>query len=437
MDVAAFRFLLAELGREKGCTFRDIEWDDRISKTDKNGLVVYNANFRGIPIVVKMMVYTDMTPIMQAFFMECRVYMEVINSIVLDGQCGNLVPAVAKRLCFQPCYKRVNLPVDTRVAALVTVVPPGYFGDSVATFLRKDPAFRVDVQYMKRLLFQMLYTLEACHERGLTHNDNHLGNWLVGSASNPVATLRYIVSPTEMYSMPGDFCVYLFDWDRSFTDEVGNNGFLSDAMCRSYGECNEHRPARDVFLTLCQLSDALGTLCNVRTPLGGVLHEVMRHVETVQNIKCASRRDEHTRKTVCRLLPSDDKLSHLMPPTLDLLRDPFFDDLRSDVPADLDLDAFTYVLPYVQEMERDDDSASSTPDEWSTEPLTTMPVQVSQPVLTPSIPVQVSRATPTIPIHVGPGAAFSNRTRPRTKSLGSDFEQQLSTVSSGFFAPKI
>jgi hypothetical protein len=413
MDVAAFDILLAELGREEGCTFRDIQWGTRITKTDKEGLVIYNANFRGIPIVVKMMMYMEDTPMVQAFFMERRMYMEVINNILLDGQCGNLVPAVSTRLCFSNCYKRFGLPFDTRVAALITVVPPGFLGDSVTTLLRKSPDLQQDTQYMKRLLFQMLYTLQACHENGVTHNDNHLGNWLVGTAADSTAQLRYIVSPTHMYVMPGDFCVYLFDWDRSFTDDLGNNGLLSDAQCRKLGECNKHRPQRDVFLTLCQLSDALGTLCNMNTPLGGVLHEVMRHVETAQLLKCAARRDEQTRKTVCRVLPSDN-LEQWLPDTLDLLRDPFFDDLLTEVPADLDLDDFTYVLPHVQAMEQEDD---------------TLPVQLSPAANLDTLPVQAASAQATLPVQAASAQAAG---------LGSDFEKRLTSISSSFLGlPKI
>lgn len=340
---------------QDACTFADVVWGDRINKTKNDRLVVYNASIGGQNVVVKMMVYTvirqGVIPAdVKGFIIERRIYMEVINGMILNGECGNLVPAVGTRLCdhipSEVSFLNdliVNPNNTNRVIALITLVPPFYYGDTLEDYILNNPHIANNANFMKRIMFQMLYTLEACHRNNLIHNDNHLNNWLVGTAFDPTVTMRYRVDSSHTYSMPGNLCVYLFDWDRGYAANVGFNRLLFDrgkdaqymTLCESAGACNEYRPYRDIFQALCSMSQVLNTLCDSATPLGGVLHDLMRNIEMIQKTKCAGRSDEWSRSTVCHLLPKrpDKKLAQSMPPTLTLLTDPFFDDLLESTTA--------------------------------------------------------------------------------------------------------
>lgn len=426
MDRDTVRTFLQVLNSFNGvCTFDDIEWGRRINKdsnTKEDRLVVYYGDIAGQQAVVKMMVYKSFPPLppppdVKAFFMEQRIYMDVINDMILKSECGNLVPAVSTRACDRGDVA-VNLPFIPsrveRVDALITLVPPSYHGQNVNDLLKNNPSWTSNASLLRPIVFQMLYTLAACHERGLTHNDNHLGNWLVGKAANPLSQLRYVVSPTHMYSTAGSTCVYLLDWDRGYKSDMGNNALLDQAMCQRVGACNQHRPYRDIFQTLCQLSQALKSLCKPNTPIGGVLHNLSRKLEEAQKVKCSGRADDPERKKVCHILEDENYLSQFIPPAKDLLMDPFFENIR--VPQMLqgktDANTLTFTLPSAR-----------------TEPVT-IPVSSPQPSPKQNLTLPVVVPYGKFDSRSGSGMSQNSSDRPRTIGSGPQFSPGSGSHSS-------
>lgn len=213
---------------------------------------------------------------------EAAVYMRVINPMVRARECANLVTGVGW-VPRQPAADVVaavedvvadqaqELPDDSLgalagfaadslargspslaspssasrpVSVLVTRVPANLVGDLDAVF----PAYRDDW----RVPFQMGYTLTACDEAGLSHNDNHLGNWLVSTAAPEV---WYAVAEDALVPVSG-VRVWLFDWDLAYAAPLGDNPYLDKRFCASSGACNGVDGLHDLALMACVLDHA-------------------------------------------------------------------------------------------------------------------------------------------------------------------------------------
>jgi hypothetical protein len=207
---------------------------------------------------------------------EAAVYMRVINPMVRARECANLVTGVGW-MPRQPAADVVaavedvisdqaqELPDDSLealagfasdsasrplalasrpVSVLVTRVPANLVGDLDAVF----PAYRDDW----RVPFQMGYTLTACDEAGLSHNDNHLGNWLVSTAAPEV---WYAVAEDALVPVSG-VRVWLFDWDLAYAAPLGDNPYLDERFCASSGACNGVDGLHDLALMACVLDHA-------------------------------------------------------------------------------------------------------------------------------------------------------------------------------------
>lgn len=213
---------------------------------------------------------------------EAAVYMRVINPMVRARECANLVTGVgwmprqsaadvvaavedvisdqAQELPDDSVEALAGFAADSLargslslaspssasrpVSVLVTRVPANLVGDLDAVF----PAYRDDW----RVPFQMGYTLTACDEAGLSHNDNHLGNWLVSTAAPEV---WYAVAEDALVPVSG-VRVWLFDWDLAYAAPLGDNPYLDERFCASSGACNGVDGLHDLALMACVLDHA-------------------------------------------------------------------------------------------------------------------------------------------------------------------------------------
>jgi len=140
---------------------------------------------------------------------------------------------------------------------LVTNAPENFIG-SAAEVLEYYP------QFASQALFQMMYTIRSCTNRGLIHNDLHMGNWLV---SMPGKRVAYALTLETAYMDPGNVMLYLYDWDRAYHELLGNNPLLEvgNGLCEQYGQCNSDKPGRDMGQTVCEWATTVmdvDTLCS-------------------------------------------------------------------------------------------------------------------------------------------------------------------------------
>ena len=140
---------------------------------------------------------------------------------------------------------------------LVTNVPDNLIGSAIEV-LDNYP------QFATQALFQMMYTIRSCTNRGLIHNDLHMGNWLV---SMPGKRVVYALTSEMGYMDPGNVMVYLYDWDRAYHKLLGENPLLKvgNGLCLPYGQCNSDKPGRDMGQTVCEWATTVmdvDTLCD-------------------------------------------------------------------------------------------------------------------------------------------------------------------------------
>lgn len=137
---------------------------------------------------------------------------------------------------------------------LVTNVPENLVGSALEV-LEHYP------QFATQALFQMMYTIKSCSNRGLIHNDLHMGNWLV---SMPGKRVVYALTLETAYMDPGNVMLHLYDWDRGYHELLGNNPLLN-GLCEPFGQCNSDKPGRDMGQTVCEWATTVmdvDTLCS-------------------------------------------------------------------------------------------------------------------------------------------------------------------------------
>lgn len=354
------------------------------------------------------------------FVYERRVYEAAANPMILSSECGNLVPMLANFNCDiytlglwieqqgnqqnavgNPAYEDMFMEAmklgslaglqntEFTALALLTAVPPTLPGQGIILLSDYLDAMYNDFGRMQHIIFQMFYTLHACHARGLMHNDDHALNWLVGTLelhpgpASPDAVAYYVLDEHTAFQVNVGAMVFLFDWDNAYMSSLGNNPFLTEGMCATTGECNAVRPERDTYYTLCLLWGVLfgtdsdcnslaspgcqgtfmarlwcqlrglfcrlfGAGCGNSIPVEQDSAAWPNTLKYIAKRKCAAQDTQIRRMAdvnlkgvptglnggaACRLLPSDTDLLRLVPTTGELLRTDMFDDMRVDVSA--------------------------------------------------------------------------------------------------------
>jgi hypothetical protein len=247
---------------------------DAVSLKGDDKLIMYGTDALGQRVVAKSVVYSYDPMVTSAYSnreeYEAAVYERVIGPMRDAGECDNLVALVAW-VEAQPVQEWLEslgrVPggdaerlrafaaqhADDAVSTLVTATPDG-FRDSLASELATQPGLLDDW----RVPFQMAYTLTACELAGLTHNDNHLANWLV---SYDAPTVYYAVAADAVVPVEG-VRVWLFDWDLAYALALGDNPYLTPEMCAAAGVCNDVSGLRDLAHMACALDHAAGRACS-------------------------------------------------------------------------------------------------------------------------------------------------------------------------------
>lgn len=255
---------------------------DRVDRKNDEKLIIYGEDSTGDGIVGKTELSeesddqdNDLYQYKNTIAYEAAVYTQVINPMMADRECANLVTSAAwmedvpyKEWADQverintsaaatPTLEDFLLDVDSiddtqgtppLLSTLVTVVPPDFVGTVWDVFSELVNDWRVP--------FQMAYTLTACQMAGLSHNDNHLSNWLVsrrkGSDGEAKDDVYYAVSETAFVPV-SDLRIWLFDWDLAYARQLGPNPGLGDNLCSEYGMCNDVNSLHDLALMACSL----------------------------------------------------------------------------------------------------------------------------------------------------------------------------------------
>jgi hypothetical protein len=250
----------------------------RASLKDDTKLMLFATTPRGRRVVAKCVDSFGADNLVY----EAAVYADVVKGIMARGECANLVTRAGwlRQQRLYPWYDglvatvaqqdevgdvldvlqefRLNLVREyedaARVDVLVTVQPPNLVGSLHDHFDDLGDDWRV--------AFQMAYTLTVCAAAGLSHNDGHLGNWLV---STGMPAVYYAVSATRVVPVAG-VRVWLYDWDNAYAEALGDNPQLDQERCDTYGMCNSVSELHDLAMMACNLQRTRDETCRSPTP---------------------------------------------------------------------------------------------------------------------------------------------------------------------------
>jgi hypothetical protein len=145
--------------------------------------------------------------------------------------------------------------------------------------LRQFMARIRNIKSLWRILFQIF---AACYAASLTksvHNDLHFENvWI--RTDSPERIIHYNYNNHDYLMVTGNF-VRLYDFDRAYSKQIGDNPFLTGDMTSQYSQSNEFIPNRDavkvcsyVYTTLPNLEyreDLISAISPIKSYARGVL----------------------------------------------------------------------------------------------------------------------------------------------------------------------
>ena len=100
------------------------------------------------------------------------------------------------------------------------------------------------------VLFQIVYTCYAMYTTGMAHNDLHAGNCYI-EVLDPPQILTYVYGEDKKRcSMLCGYKIKVYDFDRSYYINFGDNIINNKAFCDEFGMCNEVVQFKDLWKTL-------------------------------------------------------------------------------------------------------------------------------------------------------------------------------------------
>lgn len=122
------------------------------------------------------------------------------------------------------------------------------------------------VRSVMRAVFQVFAAIYAMRASKMSHQDLHLDNvWVrpVGETTvsttasktrHRVLTYRY---GNDTYRVRTRWLVQVYDFDRAYAKQLGNNLGLTKTLCNASGNCNTLYPAQDYIKVVCGLLEVL------------------------------------------------------------------------------------------------------------------------------------------------------------------------------------
>ena len=118
---------------------------------------------------------------------------------------------------------------------------------------------KTDINTLKKnifiILFQIAYACYSLFLSKVTHNDLHIGNIFIHT--HPTKTVMYVVNG-NVYKFDTNNTIYIYDFDRSYSERLGENKLLLD-NCKYGSQCNYIISAgnKDFIKSLCYIQKQL------------------------------------------------------------------------------------------------------------------------------------------------------------------------------------
>jgi hypothetical protein len=104
------------------------------------------------------------------------------------------------------------------------------------------------------VIIQIVTALDALGKFKCAHNDLHFGNIFVDS--KPEEWVRYTYTDgidLKSFKLKTNYTAAIYDWDRSYSEFIGDNPSITDKDCKSMMNCNEYIPQRDLMKIITQI----------------------------------------------------------------------------------------------------------------------------------------------------------------------------------------
>lgn len=146
-----------------------------------------------------------------------------------------------------------RLPREKKLGILITNKPKGEL-----TSLEKLYRRGISLKSKVKILFQIIYSLVVMQQYRLVHNDLHPSNILVAVLDQDV---EYVyVYKSKVFKVKTKYIPYLFDWDLSYCEVIGNNPKIDTVyFCQELNICNKFSRKMDLYILLCYLKNMSNT----------------------------------------------------------------------------------------------------------------------------------------------------------------------------------
>jgi serine/threonine protein kinase len=333
-------------------------------------LVVGKLKSTGQPVIAKMFYTYPKTSgstysvkFQRGLMIEQGVYAKKISKMDRDGVAVNFIKGVAnasypitdalRLLKAKTNGRDVITALDRQVRRMRSksgeTVAPNMLHMTIMEHIEHNKDLEHYIKYNKRrltpydikvILFQILHAIWVCQKYGLQHNDLHDHNILFQLAPKEraiqysVGGKKYRVDFTRMTS-PAK--VLLFDWDNSTTDGKTPELINTALSCKTDGMCADIEDRFDSYTILNYIADVL---YDNSTYASFYRKAVPKRYNQLFDFRlCVPDRDNYCGSKIYNKvngLPMDRTqaknrrdMQSIYPTPYELLKDPFFDDLRT------------------------------------------------------------------------------------------------------------
>ena len=117
----------------------------------------------------------------------------------------------------------------------------GANGELIRSTYKNDNLDRLLLVKLLTYVVHILKGLHYLHSVGITHNDLHAGNIFFKTNSS---------HPSGRQHPLGNLQTYIYDFDRSYCEILGDNDSLTSYLCSTYNNCNRFDPYFDIYKVL-------------------------------------------------------------------------------------------------------------------------------------------------------------------------------------------
>jgi hypothetical protein len=222
---------------------------------------------------------------------EFRVYEYITKNIIQTNISPNFIPFIAFGKCF---VKDIIIPLkeqsnntfvmdlekilleepDIQLNILVTARKQNLI--PLKTFLEMIES--VPTEELSSIVFQTLYSLLIMEKFKIVHNDFHSRNIMIQVLEKPIC-----LSFEGLISFKTKYIIKIFDWDRSYVQDLGDNPMLYKSNSITIHQINKFRKNQDYYQFICLIKD--------NKQMVHIVNKILPNIENYKNWEYGNKKD--------------------------------------------------------------------------------------------------------------------------------------------------